>query len=357
MTLAPVAQPATPTRAPRYMLDLKSRTALRDVECYYGRVSEHVKNLRRLCPLPEADFFFDHCKKLESNMALLLRESGRILRKIRTPFVDTTYVDPVYEVSGKLQQSHTDFLISFRHLKISKCAIFSRTLFVLANKLETDMDHYIARNRPDRNIQFATRVAKIEPDFRLKLHELHKDLLVMVSPIQFDVMDPVKTTELIEQYKVLNRVFESELYAPIGSNVIDPVPSKSEWHRTFIQFVPLLAHAPLFNQTIQAIDKLEPMLSEAIYRLCSKLNTTAPIDQELSVFQDNITSFDPDRVELILDRASAALDRRRDNTKSKVDQLEELFDGLASLVKDLRADVSEKVKTIARIEKELEHTS
>jgi hypothetical protein len=38
------------------------------------------------------------------------------------------------------------------------------------------------------------RVPKFEPDFRLKLRELQKDLLAMVSSIQFDLMNTVKTT-------------------------------------------------------------------------------------------------------------------------------------------------------------------
>jgi hypothetical protein len=134
--------------------------------------------------------------------------------------------------------------------------------------------------------------------------------------------------------------------------LIDANPSKSEWHRTFIQFIPLLAPAPLFNQTIDAIDSIEPMLREAIHKLCSEFHTAAPIDQEFSISRE--ASSGPDRVELILDRASSALDRRRDNTKSKVDQLEELLDGFAALVTDLRAELREKVETSARIEKDLE---
>jgi hypothetical protein len=94
------------------------------------------------------------------------------------------------------------------------------------------------------------------------------------------------------------------------------------------------------------------MLREAIHKLCSEFHTAAPIDQEFSIFQE--ASSGPNRVELILDRVSSALDRRRDNTKSKVDQLEELLDGFAALVKDLRAELREKVETIARIEKDLE---
>ena len=351
-----ISMPHITKRAPRRVYEGKFGTAVRDVEKYIAIISDCVKNMRKLCPIPEADFFFEQFKSYNRTVTSVIQDASKIIRKMTQLFSTETQSEPAYAVSERFMQSHTNFDIALRHLKVRTPSIFANTLLTLADQLETSFDRYVIRSRTAKSAQFGIIITNCESHFRQEMLSCRNTLKSLIEIVSFDQLNPQESLTLSDRYKRINRMFEADLYPSLRS--VDPsLPevSKTEWHRTFIQFIPLLTNAPLFNEQLEILTNNMPFLTNAIETFCSRLNVTSPMFKELTMFRNNTKEGVLQRMEGMVTKAMTFLEIPSDVTeRTKVEQLEDVMSQAETTVMNLRNENKEKDKRIEELTQEIE---
>lgn len=340
-------------KAPNVRLQVKSVRAIRDIEKYTSKIEGHLKIMRKLCPLSDVDRHFEEFQSHQNKMKYFLDQSNKVLRKMEKPFYDTTYIDPIYETSSSLRDIHNQFQMTLNDLKITRQRIFSGHLFYLAGQLTTQFNTFVSKN--NKNPQFNIIFRDFEAEFQSLLEKAEKKLTDLLAPIYFDSIDVRDVILLMEDYKTLNRMFETEMaivMKPMELYMPRPDPRDTKWHKVFIEFVPLLSHVPLFNEQIRYVDECIPPLTEGISFLCDEIDKAAPIHQELSVFNDKITDFNIDEVDSLIIKASTFLEITHDPSLTKVNQLESIMEKVELTILQLRKELKESQEMVEKLQKD-----
>ena len=343
-------------RAPRRVYEGKFGTAVRDVQKYFNLIADCVRNMRKLCPIPEADFFFDEFKSYEKTVTSVIQDASKIIRKVTQSYSEAAQGEPAYEVSERFLQSHSNFDVALSHLKVRKPSIFANTLRVLSDQLEACFDRYVMKSSSAKSAQFGIIMNQCESQFRQEFFNCRKSLKALTDTVAFDHMQEQDAIDLSERYKRLNRMFEAELYVALRSFEPSlPDVTKTEWHRTFIQFIPLLTNAPEFNEQLKIINTNMPFLTDAIEKFCSRLNVTSPMFKEITMFRNNTREGALQRMEDMIMKATTFLGITTDTrNKSKVEQLEDVVDQAEVTVANLRKEIEEKDTHIEELKQEVE---
>lgn len=330
-----------------YPAEISSRSAIFLVHKAFVKINDTIETMKKLCPLSEVAPFFTAYSQYKIQISNLLDQSNMILRKLAPQFAYSTY-----NISEDLRQSHQMFLMALSHLNLKKQGIYYRNITELLHKLIIDFESFMVKYKGVAQIkQVLNNFANI---FRKKIDKIEADIRTILLPIEFENLDFDFIVELVERLRHVNRLFEVELYNQIKQKAPKlqlPLSGNTEWHDTFITIVPLLSNMPLFIEQTTNLGEMIPDMTSSLELLCNEIDDLLPSRDEDRPFNPTTTtSFEPDPVEGILERAQNFFNVDVTDKKSKITKLETVMEHAENTVSSLRQELDQEKTKFHQLE-------
>lgn len=327
--------------------EIESRSSLFLVEKSGAKVEDIVQNMRKLCSLAQLEPFFAAYASYKEVIGGLLDQSNTILRKLSPSFQR-----PTYNISEDIRVSHETFITAASHLNLRIQPAYSDTVAELVNRLPLDFEMFVHRYR--KNTQVKQFLRQVEPKLLDDITAITRELKIILRPIEFDFLNPMKVLVIIERLREINRDFEMRIMGGIRQKVPNmrvPAPQDTEWHKTMITLVPILSNLPMFVDSCKELAQALPDLTDAIEQLCHEIDELVP--ERIEKITETAFVQEANPVDEIVDRASEFLNVDLERKGTRASRIGSVIQAAEETVKSLRRKVEQQEEEKVNLEKKL----
>ena len=327
--------------------EIESRSSLFLVEKSGAKVEDIVQNMRKLCSLGQLEPFFAAYASYKVVIAGLLDQSNTILRKLSPSFQR-----PTYNISEDIRVSHEAFITAASHLNLRIQPAYSDTVSELVNRLPLDFEMFVHRYR--KNTQVKQFLRQVEPKLLDDIAAITRELKIMLKPIEFDFLNPMKVLVIIERLREINRDFEMRIMGGVRQKVPNmrvPASQDTEWHKTMITLVPILSNLPMFVDSCKELAQALPDLTDAIEQLCHEIDELVP--ERIEKMTETAFVQEANPVDEIVDRASEFLNVDLERKGTRASRIGSVIQAAEETVKSLRRKVEQQEEEKVNLEKKL----